>query len=134
MNNSDLPVDINNIFAAGFSSGAFMCSRIGYALGEKFNALAPHSGVNCESIKITIFGPVFDCETSLDLPDTHPPTIIVHGEKDPVVPFDCANHFYNELVRFGIDANITVDPEGEHIWLSQFNSEILDFFKNYLVN
>jgi poly(3-hydroxybutyrate) depolymerase len=134
LNTSNLPVDTDNIFAAGFSSGAFMCSRIGYAMGEKFNALAVHSGVNCESIKITIFGPVFDCESSLDLPDNHPPTIIVHGEKDSFVPFECANHFYNELVRFGIEANITTDPEGGHTWLSQFNNEILDFFKSYLLN
>lgn len=134
LNNSNLPVDMNNIFAAGFSSGGFMCSRIGYALSDKFNALSIHSGVNCESIKITIFGPVFDCETSLDLPDNHPPTIIVHGQKDSVVPFDCAIHFYNELVRHGIDVNITIAPTGQHIWLSQFNDEILDFFKNYFAN
>ena len=134
LNSSNLPVDMNNIFAAGFSSGAFMCSRIGYALGDEFNALAVHSGVSCESIKITIFGPVFDCEKSLDIPDSHPPTIIVHGKKDSFVPFDCAKHFFDELVRFGIDANFTVDLIGEHIWLSQFNDEILDFFKNYLAN
>lgn len=134
LNSSNLPVDMNNIFAAGFSSGGFMCSRIGYSLGSQFNALSVHSGVNAESIKITIFGPVFDCETNLDLPETHPPTIIVHGEKDPIVPVECTIHFYNELVRLGIDADILIDPDGEHIWLSQFNNQILGWFENYLAD
>jgi poly(3-hydroxyoctanoate) depolymerase len=133
LNDSELPVDINNLFAAGFSSGGFMCSRIGYALGSQFNALAVHSGANAECINITIFGPVFDCTTSLDLPENHPPTIIIHGEKDPVVPFNCGQFFYDELQRYSIDSNLLVNPEGGHIWLPEFNYQMLDWFENYLI-
>jgi len=133
LNNSNLPVDVNNVFGAGFSSGGFMCSRIGYCLGSNFNALAVHSGVNAESVKITLLGPVFDCESDLNLPSNHPPTVIIHGEKDPIVPMNCAIHFYNELLRHEIPAEILIDSDGEHIWLSDFNDEILDWFDGFYV-
>ncbi len=128
---NDLPIDSNSIYCAGFSSGAFMCSYIGHHFGNRFNAIAVHSGANSESISLTNRGPYFDLDGSYNFTSSFPPTIIIHGENDGFVPVQCAKNFYSDLQRNNIPSELLINPNEGHIWLSQYDFEILDWFKMY---
>ena len=125
----DCKIDENRIFCAGFSSGAFMTSRIGLTFPEEFCGLIIHSGCNAESIEITNRGPVFDCETPIDISTNHPPTLIVHGEQDSLVPYECAFRYYSDLIDGEIPTELLNDPEGGHIWLKDYNKDIFTWLK-----
>ena len=131
LNISDLEVDLNNLFCAGFSSGAFMTSYLGIYQGASFNAICAHSGAYADSINIDL-QPLFDTDSAIDIPETHPPTVLVHGEKDSIVPVNCSYHYYSEMVDQGFDCELLINPEGEHIWQDMFSDDILDFFESHL--
>ena len=131
LEHSDLPVDTNSLFSAGFSSGAFMCSYIGHHFGDLFNAIAVHSGANSESILLTERGPYFDLNGSYNFSSSFPPTIIIHGNNDGFVPVQCAENFYSDLQRNDIPSRLLINQDEGHIWLSQYDFEILDWFKTY---
>lgn len=123
-------VNKNKIFCAGFSSGAFMCSRIGHAFGSNIAGLVVHSGANANAINLTGTGPFFDCTSPQSFSSDYPPTLVVHGGKDWIVPTDCGIHFYDELVRNGIDADLLIDENQGHIWIKEFNDDIVDWIKS----
>lgn len=131
LEDSSLPIDSNNLYCAGFSSGAFMCCYIGHFFDNRFNAIAVHSGANSESISLTPRGPFFDLNESYNFSSSYPPTIIIHGEKDDIVPVKCAENFYSDLQRNGIQSKLHIIQDEGHIWISQYNFEILNWFKNY---
>lgn len=131
LENSDLPVDIESLYCAGFSSGAFMCSYIGHFFDDRFNAIAVHSGANSESISLTNRGPFFDLNGSYNFSSSFPPTIIIHGEKDDIVPVKCAENFYLDLQRNDIQSKLLIIQDEGHIWISQYNFDILNWFKNH---
>ena len=131
LENCDLPVDKNSLYCAGFSSGAFMCSYIGHHFGNRFNAIAVHSGANSDSILLTNRGPYFDLNGSYNFSSSFPATIIIHGDKDGFVPVQCAEKFYSDLQRNEIPSRLLINQEQGHIWLSQYDFEILDWFKTY---
>ena len=131
LEDSDLPVDVNSLYCAGFSSGAFMCSYIGHYLSNRFNAIAVHSGANSDSISLTSRGPYFDLNGSYDFSSSFPPTIILHGENDGFVPVQCAKNFYSDLQKNNIPSRLLINPYEGHIWISQYDFEILDWFKIY---
>jgi len=131
LENSDLPIDINRLYCAGFSSGAFTCSYIGHYFSDRFNAIAVHSGANSESISLTNRGPYFDLNGSYNFSSSFPPTILIHGENDGFVPVQCAKNFYFDLQRNGIPSKLFISQYEGHIWISQYDFEILDWFKMY---
>ena len=131
LENCDLPVDNHSLYCAGFSSGAFMCSYIGHHFGNRFKAIAVHSGANSESISLTSFGPSFNLNTSYNFSSSFPPTIIIHGENDGFVPVQCAKNFYADLQRNTIPSKLLINQDQGHIWISQYDSEILDWFTAY---
>ena len=123
----DITVNWEEIFCAGFSSGAFMTSLIAHVFSEKVTGVVIHSGTDPDSIILTDRGPVFNCTEPLQFPPDHPPALIVHGGKDTIVPTACGIHYYEELIRCGLNATLLVDPTGNHIWLSEFNEDIVDW-------
>lgn len=123
----DITVNWEKIFCAGFSSGAFMTSLIAYVFSERVTGVVIHSGTDPDSIILTDRGPVFNCTEPLLFPPNHPPALIVHGGEDTIVPTACGIHYYEELIRCGFNATILLDPTGNHIWLSKFNEDILDW-------
>jgi poly(3-hydroxybutyrate) depolymerase len=131
LENSDLPVDINSLYCAGFSSGAFMCSYIGHFFNNRFNAIAVHSGANSESISLTPNGPYFDLNGSYNFSSSFPPTIIIHGRNDSFVPIQSAENFYSDLQINHIPSKLLISQDEGHIWISQYDFEILDWFKTY---
>jgi poly(3-hydroxybutyrate) depolymerase len=125
-------LDVNHIFCAGFSSGGFMTSRLAKVYPERFSGVLVHSGTDADSITFTDFGPEFDCESPQEYPMNHPPTLIVHGEQDGLVPFECGHHLFEELQFHNIDSTLLTDENKGHIWLSSFSDEMISWFQSYL--
>jgi poly(3-hydroxyoctanoate) depolymerase len=125
-------MDVNSLFSTGFSSGAFMCSRLALSLESSFKAVALHSGCNADSITLTDRGPVFNFTFSHNLSTNHPPTLIVHGEKDQIVPVKGGLTYHDDLKKAGIQTDILLSPEGGHIWLTEFNDEIISWFQSHI--
>ncbi len=126
----DPPVPINSskIYCIGFSSGAFMTSRIAHFFGEKFRATAVHSGGNADSVTFKGLRHKFDYSSKHNISENHPPTLIIHGGKDRLVSVEAGVSYYEELQNAGIRSHILVNPNGLHIWQSIFNKQILDWF------
>jgi len=133
LQSSSLEVDLENLFCTGFSSGAFMCSRIGLSREVLFNAIALNSGCNADSITLTMRGPIFDLNKTFNLSIHHPPTLIIHGQQDQLVPVECGINYYNDLQKANVSSSLLIDPEQGHIWLKDFNQEILDWFSQHMV-
>lgn len=125
-------MDYTHLFSMGFSSGAFMCSRIALSPEPLFNAVALHSGCNADSITLTNRGPVFNFTISHNLSATHPPTLIVHGEQDQIVPVEGGKTYHDDLKKAGIQTDILLSEEGGHIWLTEFNDDILHWFQSHM--
>ncbi len=125
-------MDVDTLFATGFSSGAFMCSRLALSPEMPFKAFALHSGCNADSITLTNRGPVFNFTFSHNLSTNHPPTLIVHGKQDQIVPVEGGLTYHGDLKKAGVQTDILLSEEGGHIWLTEFNNEILSWFQNYI--
>ena len=128
---SDL-TDTNNMFCTGFSSGAFMCSRLALSAEHMFHGLALNSGCNAESITLTKKGPIFNFTLSQNLSEHHPPTLLLHGKQDKLVPVEGSTTYYNDLKNASIQTNLLINPEKGHIWLSDYNHKIIAWFNNQI--
>jgi len=128
--NEGISINLDKVYCAGFSSGAFMTSRLAHDVPEIFSAVAVHSGANADSIELTNRGPIFDCTSPQIISPHHPPTIIIHGQEDSLVPYDCGIRFYYDLQHHNISSSILLDEEKGHIWISSFNYDILQWFSN----
>lgn len=121
-------LDESQIFCTGFSSGGFMCTKVGHIFGEEIKAIAVHSGANSESVYLTNGPPEFDLDRTYNFSNSFPPTIIIHGQNDGFVPVEAANLLYSDLQRCNIVSEKHIDPDGGHIWLSDYDSFIFEFF------
>jgi len=130
LDNSTLSVDCDNIFCAGFSSGAFFCSRLAQSYGYSFKGVILNSGCNVNCINLTNMGPVFNCSKGFNISSFHPPTLLVHGEKDGLVPFECADSYYSDLLTNNIDVTTLFDENIGHIWLEKYNNDIIKWMLN----
>jgi hypothetical protein len=50
---------------------------------------------------------------------------------DNFVPIKCAENFYLDLQINNIQSKLLISQDEGHIWVGQYDSEILDWFKNY---
>jgi poly(3-hydroxybutyrate) depolymerase len=82
------PIDLDRVYATGFSMGGYMSHRLGCALGDRIAAIAPVSGLNAS---------FFGCS-----PPRAVPVLQIHGTADSVVLFT------------GVDATVSgwVDRNG----------------------
>ncbi len=131
LENSSLKVNTNKIYAAGFSSGAFMCSRLAQSIGYRFRGVILNSGCNADSIELTNKGPVFNFSTGFNISTFHPPTLLVHGKKDRLVPIEGAESYFQDLQNNGINVTSIYDESKGHIWLENYNEQILNWIKNH---
>lgn len=67
-------VDEEAVFATGFSLGAYFTNHLGCQAGGFVRAIAPHSGGTYDGV----------CT------DTPTPVMLVHGDVDAIVPYECA--------------------------------------------
>ncbi|MBC7128639.1 MAG: dienelactone hydrolase family protein [Thermoplasmatales archaeon] len=123
---SENEADMERIYVCGFSSGAFMASRLAIFCGDKIEGVVIYAGANADYIKITKNGPEFDCISNQSIPSNHSPSLIIHGKKDRFVPYECGFHYYEELIKNGIDAKF-VSTIGGHRWQFMYNKYIFEW-------
>lgn len=64
-----------------------------------------------------------------------PPILIVHGDKDPIVPLSQSELLYEALKKAGVDATLKVVPEAGHgngIFTPELAKEYVEFFDKHL--
>lgn len=112
-------LDVAHLYAMGISSGGFMTSRMAVSYPGKFRALADHSGsyATCSTL----------CSVPA-LPADHPPTLLLRGETDPLVPASSVQPYLDALLEAGHEAKLVTDPTAGHEWLALGITAIPDWF------
>lgn len=80
---------------------------------------------------INLLKPASECEGSKN----RPPFLILHGDKDKLVPFEDSVIFYNKLLEYGYEADlvrVTDAPHENSFWSQQLFDIIFDFIKAHL--
>ena len=63
-----------------------------------------------------------------------PPTLIIHGDKDPLVPLQQAERMIDKLKQAGVETNLVIKKGAGHGWfgLTKDETQIVDWFDKYL--
>lgn len=111
------------LHAMGISSGGFMTSRMAVSYSGKFRSLAivAASYATCSS----------GCVVPTPLPQDHPPTLFLHGVKDPIVPIQTMYPYRDALIAEGHAAKSVVDAEAGHAWIAGGDEEIPAWFAQH---
>jgi len=123
----------NRIYVAGISSGGFMTSRLALYFPTKIKAVAIHSAGNADKVSFDS-----ECNTNFDesiptVSSDHPPTLLIHGENDNIVPYLMGQKYYQGLQNAGIEANMLSQTTCTicHRWFSEYDDDILDWFNKH---
>ncbi|MBI3782558.1 MAG: hypothetical protein HY270_04065 [Deltaproteobacteria bacterium] len=128
-------IDLNRIYATGFSNGAFLSNLLGCTMSDTFAAIAPVSG-----------GAI----TTACAPPRSVPVIIHHGRNDPLIAVAKAREMRdNWIEKNGCHGKVDGDgceiydgcrdaaevvyceDNGEHRWPQAATRRIWDFFKKH---
>lgn len=115
------PADPERRAAAGISSGGYMTSRMALSYAGEFDALAIQSAswATCGGVV---------CSVPDALPDDHPPTLFLHGERDDIVPIGTMERYAEGLEDAGHTVRVVTDAEVGHAWLDVAPDEIVAWF------
>jgi len=63
-----------------------------------------------------------------------PPTLIIHGDQDPLVPLQQSQRIVEEFKKAGVETNLVVKKGAAHGWLGldKDESQLIDWFDRYL--
>jgi acetyl esterase/lipase len=63
-----------------------------------------------------------------------PPTLIIHGDQDPLVPLQQSQRIVEEFKKAGVDTSLVVKKGAAHGWLGldKDESQLIDWFDKYL--
>jgi poly(3-hydroxyoctanoate) depolymerase len=114
-------VDESRLYATGISSGGYMTSRMAVSYPGRFRALAIESASYA-----TCAGPL--CNVPTKLPADHPPTLLLHGDADLIVPISTAKDYHQSLVNNGIATSFIEDANAGHQWLSSAPDAVVNWF------
>lgn len=112
------PLDPDDLHAAGISSGGYMTSRMAASYPGRFRTLAIQSAGWA-----TCAGPL--CVLPDALPASHPPTLFLHGEQDPLVPLSTMQAYAEALEGEGVPTRAVVDPDAGHAWIQAAPDAVL---------
>ena len=101
-----------------------MTSRMAVSYEGRFRALAVHSASYATCLSSV-------CNVPSQLPADHPPTLILQGAKDKLVPIATAQSYHDALVASGIETSMIVDPVAGHEWLLVSPQRITDWFSTH---
>lgn len=104
------PLDPAHLYAMGISSGGYMTSRMAVSYPGVFRALVVHSASYATCGVACIIPPV--------LPADHPPTLFLHGAKDPIVPVAQMLLYRDELTQQGHTVDSVIDAAAGHEWIA----------------
>lgn len=120
------PLDTTRWYATGFSSGAYMSSRMAIAHPDRVRAVALQSGSYATCISS------FPCEvTAAALPDDHPPTLLMAGYWDAVVPLHTTEEYEQALEANGTDSTLEVVGYAAHQWTASAPDWVLEWFQTH---
>ncbi|MFW6121074.1 MAG: prolyl oligopeptidase family serine peptidase, partial [Petrotogales bacterium] len=131
--NDSSPINIDNsrLFCIGISGGGLMTSRIAHFFGSVFKAVAVLSGGNADFVSVPRWGlPKFDVTSPQNFSSNHPPTLVIHGARDRLVPVEAGVHFFEELQNAAIRTHLLLNSKGGHSWQWLFNDKIIEWFIN----
>lgn len=116
------PMDPENQFATGISSGGYMSSRMALSYPGEFRALAIESAgwATCGSA---------GCLMPSALPEAHPPTLLLHGLLDTIVPAWQATLYRDALQEARIEYHFSLDPDEGHAWIPTAPAEVTAWFQ-----
>ncbi len=114
------PINSDQLFAAGISSGGYMTSRMAVSYPGNFLALAIQSASYATCAAATCLVP--------ELPADHPPTLFLHGELDTVVPLFTMQLYADKLDSQGSSVSVLLDPDAGHEWFASGPSAVTDWF------
>lgn len=117
-------IDRQRLYAVGISSGGYNTSRLAITFPGRFRAIAIQSASYA-----SCFGPL--CQMPDEISAEHPPTLMLHGERDLTVPIKTARKFYRYLKQRGIEARFVTDPDMGHGWLESSPAEVLSWFNRF---
>lgn len=109
------------LYAAGISSGGYMTSRMAVSYRGRFKALAIQSA----SYATCPVGPL--CLVPA-LPPDHPPTLLLAGLLDPLVPEWTVEAYHTRLAAEGHKTELIVGDLGSHEWIPAAPSAVVDWF------
>jgi acetyl esterase/lipase len=66
-----------------------------------------------------------DCSPLLKATDKTAPTLLIHGDKDALVPIEHSKKMLEALEKTGVDSKLVVVPGGGHSFTPKQNSEIV---------
>lgn len=118
------PLDPARMGAAGISSGGYMSSRMAMDRPDWFRAVAIQSAswATCGGALCVVGTPASD----------HPPTLLLHGEEDPIVPFGTMTRYAEALSDAGIEHRVVADADAGHAWLEVSPAEVTAWFDTWL--
>jgi predicted esterase len=116
------PIDPARMYAMGISSGGYMTSRMAVSYPGQFHALVVHSA-SYATCGLTCIIAV--------LPVDHPPTLFVHGAKDPIVPIAQMELYRDELAQQGHVVDTVVDDAAGHEWIASSIPAINTWFDTH---
>ncbi len=114
------PLDPDALYATGISSGGYMTSRMAVSYPGRFQALAIQSAgyATCSGVVCRV----------PDLPDGHPPTLFLHGERDEIVPVGTLDGYVDGLEALGVAVELELDADAHHGWLEAAPDAVASFF------
>ena len=107
-------VPLNKTILAGFSQGGAMTLDVGMTL--PFAAICSFSGYLH-----------YQPETKENI--TYPPTMIIHGDRDPVVPIEAARKAKDELTKIGVEIQYQEFAMGHEV-----QEPAIALFKQFILN
>ena len=164
---SEYNLDPNRIGAMGVSAGGHLVSLLGtsdqsagWDVGEYLDqssrvravvAMAPVTDLSqnfpnadIEAMKQVGFG---EANVAAASPITHltaddPPFLLIHGDRDRLVPYEQSQLMYDRLVQMNVSAQLVIVKNADHSFtapdgtatptLAEINQIILDFLAKYL--
>lgn len=124
---SDFPIDRNNIFLSGFSSGGYMSSRLAQdaRIASQIRGIVVHSASYGECL-------ASQCYVPANLPAYHPPTLLVANKDDSIVPFYTVEMYQSRLRDNKIPQQSVFSNEGDHAWKQNHGEQVLQWLNNRL--
>ena len=143
---ADLGVDVQKLVLMGGSAGGHLASAV---------ALCPNPDVKAGSLPVkpyamVLYNPVLDVpefvgekdyatkgiDDATTVSSMHhlskdaPPTLVLHGTKDPVVPFSTASKFIDGLKALGVQATLIPYEDRKHGFFNAKKNQMEDHHKS----
>jgi len=122
----NVPLDVDNAFAFGISSGGYQSSRVAVDMPSWFRAVVVANGAY-----MTCGGPV--CSTPRTVSPNHPPTRILYGLIDPVVPAYTSLDYLKTLQRSNVTSDAIECALCVHEWIPDSAVAVVSWFNAYRV-